>query len=164
MKSPKSLANLKQFREDKSKKPSKTGKICPKDAPELKSAIEAARLDGRTRHAQHLKETRRLLSENPVEIALNLQKDILSLNIVILQAIVREVTAQDFKVFNNGVLNPVLAKHFSSVQQDIAAASGMVLKLQTALDVPKANSAPNTEAEPVDVSAIVLELSNKTTS
>ena len=161
-----------QKQDNAPEKKSRSVKDRPKSADELVSAIEGARIDGRTAQAKRLQATRRMLAARPTETTLAIVKDTLAVNSVISAYMVQLLSRADFEVMDAaGNLNPILARHWPDTQKGILNAANALLRLEASLNPDSAGTGQGrrgkavadaeADTEPVDVSAIVLQLAER---
>lgn len=109
---------------------------------------------------------RRAIGQSPLLAVKGLTSDLLSLHAVNLSALTQAIQQPGVLLDEDGVPHKLLLERISFLQRDILAASNALLKLDEALaskDKRNGRKTPNTAIPegdtPMDVSAIVLELS-----
>ncbi len=137
----------------------------PGDVGGLVEAVDAGRLDMRTRSGQKIAALRTAIAAAPVDVARGPARDVLAANAVIAQEIVRAITKPGFEVLDaQGEMNPVLAKYWDAAQGNVLKAAQTLLKLEQSNDRARgqtaAGEAHNGVSGPIDISALIIEASN----
>ena len=156
----KSMGRAKKSPEMKEKAPrvrDRSVKDRPENVGELVTAIEANRLDRRTRHAQRIINLRQAIGANPGQVARGMLADVLAINATIFHALAEEMSRPGFQVLmEDGSLNPILAKHWEGTQRAVQTAAVNLARIEADQKPIKGSS----EGASTDISALILEASN----
>lgn len=140
----------------------------PNDVDGLVSALGTGRLDGRALAAKQILALREAFEAEPTATTRGLIADVLSINGALLGALMEAMTRPGVRLVDEeGEPHPLIAKHVPNIQRAILQASAALERLEgidpekgktSTTAKSKRNPAPS---EAGDVSALVLELSNK---
>lgn len=139
----------------------------PGDVDGLVSALTTGRLDQRTLQARQILTLREAIQAAPLEHARALVADVLAVNAVLLQELTAATTRIGVHIVDeDGTPHPILTKHIPGVQRAILQASACLERLEGIAEKGKTtrtakSKAKNSDSSGADVSALVLELTQK---
>ena len=138
-------------------KKSRSVKARPQSAIELVTAIDAGKLDGRTGPARKITSLRAALENNPVEVCKGLIKDALSIDAVITQALVKEISRPGFEPMVDGGkrLNPVLVL-WKDIERSLIYTAQTLARMESQ-PTAQLSTASTDKPCPTDVSSLILE-------
>ncbi|WP_027186721.1 hypothetical protein [Desulfovibrio cuneatus] len=135
---------------DAPRRRSRSERVRPESLTELQSALDAGRLDNRTREAQRLVSAREALAKTPEVVCRGLLLDCIATSSVVLGSLFEEL-AKPGAIMKGGELSQIVTKHLPEVQRSLR---GNIDALQR-LDGRQPATKEDTD-NPLDVSSILL--------